>query len=111
MPLLGGHPKSGESSLQGILTEIKEEIGLSLLPCEPKLIYSGREDSKQIFFDIYYIKKDFELKDLTLQKEEVESVTWNSVSEIKDLIDNNLFLDNHVEEFYRVLDYKSSIKL
>ena len=27
----GGHPKSGESSLEGMLTEINEEIGLSIL--------------------------------------------------------------------------------
>ena len=26
----GGHPKSGESSLEGIVTEIKEEIGLDI---------------------------------------------------------------------------------
>ena len=26
----GGHPKSGESSLEGIVTEIKEELGLTV---------------------------------------------------------------------------------
>ena len=26
----GGHPKSGETSIQGIVTEIKEELGLSI---------------------------------------------------------------------------------
>ena len=104
----GGHPKSGETSLQGMLTEIKEEIGLSLLPTEPKLIFSGREDSSQIFYDIYYIKKDFEIEDLQLQEEEVESVKWNSVSEIQNMINNNTFLRSHIEEFYRILEYKKS---
>ena len=28
----GGHPKTGETSIQGMLTEIREEIGLDLLP-------------------------------------------------------------------------------
>ncbi len=100
----GGHPKSGESSLEGILTEIKEEIGLTLNPKELELIYSGREDTKHVFFDIYYLKKDLNISDLTLQKEEVESVEWASIDRIKSLIEDNLFLESHAEEFFRTID-------
>jgi len=100
----GGHPKSGESSIQGIRTEIKEEIGLNVLPNELELIFSGREDTEQVFFDIYYIKKDFSITSLTIQKEEVDFVQWNSINEIKDLISNGLFLENHAEEVYRMIE-------
>lgn len=100
----GGHPKSGESSLEGILTEIREEIGLALNPKELELIYSGREDNSQVFFDIYYLKKDLNISDLTLQKEEVESVEWASIDRIKSLIEDNLFLESHAEEFFRTID-------
>lgn len=70
------------------------------------IIYSGREDFSQVFFDIYYMKKDFEISDLVLQKEEVESVEWLSIDEIEKLIDDGLFLESHAEEFYRVIDLK-----
>lgn len=100
----GGHPKSGENSLQGIITEIKEEIGLVVNEDELDLIYSGREDSEQVFFDIYYIKKDFDINDLVLQESEVESVEWCSIDKIKQLISDDLFLDNHAEEVYRMID-------
>lgn len=100
----GGHAKSGESSLDAIITEINEEIGLKVLPNELELIYSGREDNKQVFFDIYYTKKDFLIDNLVLQDEEVESVRWCSIIEIKQMINNGLFLDSHAEEFYRILD-------
>ena len=100
----GGHPKSGESSLEGIITEIREEIGLALNPNELELVYSGREDNNQVFFDIYYLKKDINISDLILQKEEVESVEWASIDKIRSLIDNNLFLKNHAEEFFRTID-------
>ena len=92
-----------------MLTEIKEEIGLSVQPNEPKLIFSGREDSSRVFYDVYYIKKDFDTQDLRLQEEEVESVKWNSVSEIETLINNNAFLEPHIEEFYRILDYRKKV--
>ena len=99
----GGHPKSGETSFQGIITEIKEELGLTIFPNELNLIFSGREDSEQVFFDIYYIKKDFDISNLVLQKDEVESVEWLSMKEIKELINNGLFLKNHEEEVFRMI--------
>ena len=99
----GGHPKSGETSLQGIITEIKEELGLTIFPNELELIFSGREDSEQVFFDIYYIKKDIDISNLVLQKEEVESVEWLFLNEILQLIDNHLFLENHAEEIFRII--------
>lgn len=36
----GGHPKSGESSIEGILTEVEEEIGLELNPNGNTIFYS-----------------------------------------------------------------------
>lgn len=100
----GGHVKTGETSIEGMISEIREEIGLNITPNELELIYSGREDTERVFFDIYYLKKDFDISDLTLQKEEVDFVEWDSVNKIEELISNNLFLENHVEEFYRMID-------
>lgn len=100
----GGHAKSGESSIQGIISEIKEEIGLSVNPEELSLVFSGREDSEQVFFDVYFLRKNVDVSDLVLQEEEVEFVKWMSIEEIELLIQNGLFLENHAEEFYRLLD-------
>lgn len=100
----GGHVKSGETSIQGIITEIKEELGLTVFPNELELIYSGIEDKKQVFFDIYYLKKDFDISKLVLQKEEVESVKWLSLKEIMQLINDGLFLENHSEEVFRMIN-------
>lgn len=100
----GGHAKTGENSIEAMISEIREELGLNVLPSELNLIYSGREDSERVFFDIYYLKKDFDIESLTLQKEEVDFVEWDSIEKINELIANNLFLKNHVEEFYRMMD-------
>lgn len=100
----GGHAKTGENSIEAMISEIREELGLNVLPSELNLIYSGREDTERVFFDIYYLKKDFDIESLTLQKEEVDFVEWDSIEKINELIANNLFLKNHVEEFYRMMD-------
>lgn len=100
----GGHPKTGETSLQGMITEIQEEIGLTVTEKELELIYAGRQDTKRAFFDIYYLKKDFEINTLILQKEEVEFVEWLTISQIKQLISDGVFKESHAEEVYRLID-------
>lgn len=100
----GGHAKAGETSVQAMITEIEEELGLKINSKELELIYSGRSDKQHVFFDIYYIKKDFEIEDLNLQKEEVEFVEWDSLKRIKELISNDQFLSNHSEEVFRMIE-------
>ena len=92
----GGHPKSGENSIQGIISEVKEEIGLDINSKDLKLYYSGRSDSEKVFWDDYYIKMDVpNIQNLSLQKEEVESVCWLSIDEINSLMNEDKFFKNH----------------
>lgn len=102
----GGHPKSGENSIQGILSEVKEEIGLDINSKDLKLYYSGRSASEKVFWDDYYIKMDVpDIENLSLQKEEVESVSWLSINEIHSLMNEDKFFRNHYEEFEILLDW------
>ena len=86
-----GHLETGETSLYGMIREIKEELGLNIKPTELELLNSGRNDKEQLFFDIYYLKKDCNLNNLILQEEEVDSVEWDSLSQIQELINKDLF--------------------
>jgi 8-oxo-dGTP pyrophosphatase MutT (NUDIX family) len=102
----GGHPKSGEDSIQGILTEVKEEIGVDLKPEELELYYSGRSESERVFWDDYYIKIDVpDISKLELQEEEVESLHWFTADEIHKLMEEGKFFKNHYEEFEILLDW------
>ena len=102
----GGHPKSGENSKQGILTEVKEEIGLDLNPNDLKLYFAGRSDKERVFWDDYYVKIDVEdITKLTLQEDEVSSVEWFSEEEIKQLMKKDKFMINHYEEFEILLEW------
>lgn len=93
----GGHPKSGETIIQGMQTEIKEELGLTVSASELKLINSGIDD--ECFYNIYYMKKDIDISSLTIQKEEVDFVKWFTIDEINSLIKNGLFFKNHYEAY------------
>ena len=102
----GGHPKSGENSLQGIITEVEEEIGLKLDSKDLILYFSGRSDKEKVFWDDYYIKMDVkDIEKLKLQEEEVEALEWFSQEEIKQLMKEDKFFKNHYEEFEILLEW------
>ena len=99
----GGHPKSGETSLDGIVTEIKEELGIDVLEDRLKLFKTIKTEDD--FVDLYYLKEDIDLNNIIKQKEEVADVKWFSISKIEELISNNLFLPSHINFFYDCLEY------
>ena len=108
----GGHPKSGETSLEGILTEVKEEIGIDLKPEDIELYYGGRSDEERVFWDDYYAKIDVpDISKLQLQEEEVSSVYWFTADEIIELMKQGKFFMNHYEEFEVLLDWIDKNKI
>ena len=91
-----GHVKSGEHDFAlAMLRELKEEIGLSAMKSELKLIKIRRYEYKFTF--LYMLKSNVPVDVLRLQKEEVESVSWMSHGEIEVLCKNGLFNRFHYQ--------------
>ena len=99
----GGHPVSGESSKQGIITEIKEELGINVESKNIQLFKTIKTEDD--FVDLYYLKENVNIKNVIVQQEEVEKVKWASIEEIKDMIQNNEFSESHTEFFMMCLDF------
>lgn len=99
----GGHPKSGESSLDGIVTEIDEELGVSVN--REDLILFKTIKTEDDFVDLYYLNMDINVSDIVTQEEEVDDVKWASIDEINSMIENNSFLPPHIEFFNYCLEY------
>ena len=81
---------SGESSLQGILRELNEEIGIKVNAKEIKLakeIVEKRSDLN-FFRDIYLLRKDIKINDLVFSDGEVVSAKYVTIEEFKQMITN-----------------------
>ena len=98
----------GEDSLQGALREVKEEVGVDLLPKKGHVILS---DIKKIEFgkvvnkivDIWLFKYDGEVDLSNATTDEVAQVAWMGRSQIKELFDANMFVDT-LEYFFTEVD-------
>lgn len=97
----GGHPKSGESSLDGIITEVKEELGIDI----KNPILFKQATGKNTFCDLYYLKQDIDLENITIQNDEVEEVKWASIDEINLLMENGKFKKGHYIMLKDCLEY------
>ena len=94
----------GEDSLQGALREVKEEVGVDLLPEKGHVILS---DIKKIEFgkvvnkivDVWLFEYDGEVDLSNATTDEVAQVAWMNRSQIKELFDANMFVDT-LEYFF-----------
>lgn len=97
--LTSGHAKTGETPIQGIITEIKEELGIDVIPEQLTLIHSERSDTNQAFYDLFYLQNNYDISKMKLQKEEVEEVKWLTEKEVETLCSNNNFKTSHIEAY------------
>lgn len=100
----GGHIDSGETPLEAIKREIKEELGISV--DNDKIESLGYVLYDKPLRYVFYLKKDINLKKVNIQKEEVASIEYMSKEKIFSLIDNNLFLTSHAILFNIILKEK-----
>ena len=104
----GGHVQSGQTSKEAIINEVSEELGIDIR--NDNVIDLGYIIDGFILRFTFYVKKNINLDDVTLQSEEVESVSYKSVDEIEDLLQKGLMHKGHFKVLKRVLEYKNSLK-
>ena len=104
----GGHPKSGETPIEGIITEVKEELGLDFSN-ENFILYDYGCDGKDCY-KMYFVNKDIDINDITIQKEELSEVKWFSMDELKHMVDTHELNDNQISCFIKVCDYLDNRK-
>ena len=98
----GGHVKSGQTSMEAIIEEIEEELGLKINPNEIKLFKTYKYEDA--FKDVFYIKKDIDVDQLKLQQDEVEYVKYLSKDEIIELINNNKIRKTNIDAFLDLIN-------
>lgn len=104
----GGHPKSGETPIEGIITEVKEELGLDFSK-ENFIEYDSGCDGKDCY-KMYYITKDIDINDITIQESELSEVRWFTMDELKSMVNSGELNDNQISCFNKVCDYISNKK-
>ncbi len=91
----GGHVLTGELGYQAVIREAKEEISvdidkesLDFIGCTTSYVTKGNIIDRH-FNEFYVTHKDINVKDIVLQKEEVQDIKWFDKEEIIKKVNNN----------------------
>ena len=99
----GGHPKSGETPIEGIITEVKEELGLDFSK-ENFIEYDSGCDGKDCY-KMYFVTKDININDITIQQEELTEVRWFTMDELKGMVNSGELNEDQIACFNKVCNY------
>lgn len=80
----GGGVLAGETTKQAAVRELQEELGITVE--EPELELLAVNQFRNYFMDIFVVKKDVSVENLTLQPEEVVDAKWVSDTELREMI-------------------------
>ena len=91
---------AGETSRQGMVRELREELGLEVAPEE--LAFQGRFFREEAIWDVYLLRRRVPLGELRLQREEVSRAAWMTPGQLRRLLAEGRAVD--YPEFPALLD-------
>lgn len=106
----GGSILAGETSLEGMLREIREELGIEFSKKEAIFLKEIRRDKiPPDFKDLWLFRRDIKKEEITLPDGEAIAWKWVNIDEFMKMIENNEMvptIDFGIEEYKLALDLK-----
>lgn len=106
----GGSILAGESSLEGILRELKEELGVEFSKQEAIFLKEIRRDKiPPDFKDLWLFRKDIKIEELTFPDGEAIDAKWVTIEKFMDMYNKGEIVqtvDFGIEEYKQALEIK-----
>ena len=99
----GVHPKSDETPLEGIITEVKEELGLDFSK-ENFIGYDFGCDEKDCY-KMYFVTKDINIRDIIIQQDELSEMRWFTMDELRSMVNSGELNEDQIACFNKVCNY------
>ena len=106
----GGSILSGETSLEGILRELKEELGIKFTKKEAIFLKEIRRDKiPPDFKDLWLFRRDIKIEDITFPDGEAIEAKWVNIEEFMNMCNSKKIIptiDFGKEEYIKALNIK-----
>ena len=99
----GGHPKSGETPYEGMITEVHEELGIDISNKQLEIFSQGCDGVD--CYKMYYLKADYDISDFKIQEEELTEVKWFSIETLNHMIETGELNPNQVACIMKCYNY------
>jgi isopentenyldiphosphate isomerase len=100
----GGAVQAGESSVEGALRELSEEMGINVTKDDLKFIASYKR--KNDYADVWLLKRNIDVSDIVMQEDEVQAVKWVSRKKFEEMLENKEAIRSSYEYYKLYLEPK-----
>lgn len=90
----GGHLKAGQTYLENAVTELQEELGLSVTPDALIDVRILKSNKAKHFGQVYLLRWDGDINELKFVDDEVAAIQWMTMKEIKEKIEQGIFCNS-----------------
>lgn len=104
---VGGHVDYGESVLDALVRESREELGINLVDPTPLLRYDFRSDREHELVNVFYIRVNRNTFTTNIDPVEIDEIRFWTPAEITEAIGKGILTPNFEQEYVRI---KSSLK-
>lgn len=106
--LNGGSIIVGETSIEGMIRELREELGIEVKESDGILYKTVRRDDPPADFkDLWLFKKDIDIEDITFPDGESIEAKWVTIDEFEELVESKQVIG--IRDFRRE-DYEKIMK-
>lgn len=95
----GGGAKAGETSREAIVRELWEETGIRA--GEDEFVLLETDQSRDTFFDFYFLEHPVDIKDIVLQPGETVGAKWVTLEEMSQMIRQGIVAQPIARRFRR----------
>ena len=111
---VSGHVMAGETSIQAVIREIKEELDIDINSNQCKYLFTIRRQNifnnciNRVYDDVYIVKLNIDVANTNIQRTELNEIKYFNLYNLKDMLENYdprfVPLDLEKEELFKYLE-------
>lgn len=111
---VSGHVMAGETSIQAVIREVKEELDIDINSNQCKYLFTIRRQNifnnciNRVYDDVYIVKLNIDVANTNIQRTELNEIKYFNLYNLKDMLENYdprfVPLDLEKEELFKYLE-------
>lgn len=91
---VSGHVSAGETSMDAVLREIKEELGIDIIPEQCEYLFTIRRQNifdnciNRVYDDNYLVKLNIDVNSAKIQETELNEIKYFNIDNLKTMLEN-----------------------
>ena len=93
---VSGHVMAGETSIQAVIREVKEELDIDINSNQCKYLFTIRRQNifnnciNRVYDDVYIVKLNIDVVNANIQRTELNEIKYFNLYNLKDMLENYL---------------------